>query len=99
MASKTFKIGEYATGGIISAEIKGEKVTIICKEWDFSKGSSRGSDQSGAKELMREERMTTDRSAARELENTLTEWTTSYYAGKIMEWIKSKTKFKNESIW
>ncbi len=99
MASKTFKIGEYATGGIITAEISGKKVTIICKEWDYSKGTRRGSDQSGAKELMREEKLTTDRSAQNDLERTLTEWTTSYYAGQIMDWIKSKTKFEDNSYW
>jgi hypothetical protein len=37
-ASKTFKIGEYAKGGVITAEVQGKVVTIIGKEWDTSQG-------------------------------------------------------------
>jgi hypothetical protein len=53
MATKTFKIGEYAKGGIITVEITGKVIVVIGKEWDFSTGSRRSSDQSNAKEFTR----------------------------------------------
>lgn len=39
MATKTFKIGEYCKGGIITVETKGSTVHIIAKEWDYSQGT------------------------------------------------------------
>jgi hypothetical protein len=92
--TKTFKIGEYAAGGIITIEINGKEVTIINKEWDFSKGSRRSSDQSGAKELQRAsiniEKNETE--AFYNIDDYLNELTTSYFSNKIIEWIKSKIK-------
>ena len=44
MNVKTFKIGEYAKGGIITVEIKGwsnSHIAVIGKEWDMSKGTRR----------------------------------------------------------
>ena len=55
MKTKTFKIGEYCKGGIITVEIRGKKIAIIGKEWDHSKGTRRSSDQKGAKEFDRVE--------------------------------------------
>jgi hypothetical protein len=97
MNVKTFKIGEYAKGGIITVEIKGwanDLIAVIGKEWDYSKGTRRSSDQKNAKEFTRKEVKTTDRDAERTLNNFLCDLTTSYYAGQIMDWIKSKTKFQ-----
>jgi hypothetical protein len=34
MASKTFKIGEYARGGIITAQTKRDGVLLQCKDWN-----------------------------------------------------------------
>ena len=93
MATKTWKIGEYCTGGIITVEIKGNKVAAIGKEWDYSKGTLRSSDQKNAKEFTRKEVKTTDIGAERTLDFFLCDLTTSYYAGQIMDWIKTKAKF------
>ena len=93
MASKTFKIGEYCKGGVITVEATAKKVTIIAKEWEFSQGSSKGSNQSKAKEWNRLEVPTTSSDAERQLDWFLFDLTTSYYAGQVMDWIKTKTKF------
>ena len=93
MATKTFKIGEYAKGGVITAEATKDKVTIIQKEWDYSKGSSKGSDQSNAKELTRVTVSTALRGSERTIDNYLCDLTSSYYAGQILDWVKTKTKF------
>ena len=98
MASKTFKLGEYAKGGVITAEASKRNVTIIAKEWDFSAGSNRGSNQSNAKEWNRLEVYTSSNDAERQLDNFLCDLTTSYYAGQIMDWIKTKTTF-TENDW
>ena len=99
MASKTFKIGEYAKGGIITIETKGNKVAIIGKEWDYSKGSNRGSDQSGAKEWTRLEVDAEEFDADRQMTMFLNDLTTSYYTDEIMKWIESKTKLNKRMFW
>lgn len=94
MAQKTFKIGEYCKGGIIQAIVKGDKVTVIGKDWDFSAGSNKGSDQSNAKEFTRKEVNVQNSTAKRDLEMFLIDLTTSYYTDTVIEWIESKVEFK-----
>jgi hypothetical protein len=93
-ATKTFKIGEYCKGGIITVEITGKVITIIGKNWDYSKGSNKGSDQSGAKEFTRGTVDTTDDNVYRKLYDFLSDLTTHYYSEQIIEWIMSKTELK-----
>ena len=95
MATKTFKIGEYCRGGVITVETTKTQVKVIAKEWDFSKGSSKGSDQSGAKEWNRLEVDLTDSGAERKVDFFLNELTTSYYSGEIIKWIETKLTFNN----
>ena len=96
MATKTFKIGESCRGGVITVEASAKKVTIIAKEWDFSQGSNKGSNQSNAKEWNRLEVSTNGSDAERQLDWFLFDLTTSYYTGQIMDWVKTKTKFTSE---
>jgi hypothetical protein len=70
---KTFKIGEYALGGIIQVEINGSKVTLRCKEWD-------------TKEVLFSETHRT--SDTMEIVHTLNDWTSCYYADKVLDYIK-----------
>jgi len=98
MATKTFKIGEYAKGGIITAIATNTKVTIITKEWDYSNGSKRGSNQSNAKELYRFDVDPRESDSRRKLTNYLTDESTPYYADKIVEWAEQHTKFE-KSFW
>lgn len=93
-STKTWKIGEYCKGGIITVEITGKVIVVIGKEWDYSKGSNRGSDQSNAKEFTRGTITSEDYNAERKLYMFLTELTTSYYADQVLEWIKTKVQFK-----
>lgn len=96
MKTKTFKIGESARGGIITVEIKGKVISVIGKEWDYSKGSRRSSDQSNAKEFTRGTVLSTDRQVERKLSDFLCDLTTYYYSEIIIDWIKSKIEFKPE---
>jgi len=82
MAKKTWKIGEYAKGGIITAEVKGNSVTII------------GLNQFNGKEFTRLTVNVENSNARRELDFFLIDLTTSYYTDKILEWIETKVKFK-----
>jgi hypothetical protein len=86
---KTWKLGEVCRGGIITVETKGQSVAIIGKEWDYSKGTMRGSNQSNAKEWIRLEVSANDREFSRKASNFLYDLTTSYHTDKIMEWINS----------
>ena len=86
---KTWKIGEYCKGGIITAEVTKTKVLIIGKDWDMSAGSNRSSNQSNAKEFTRLELDTAKViDMMGEASNFLHDLTTSYYSGQVMDWIK-----------
>jgi len=98
MATKTFKIGEYCRGGVITIETTKTQVKVIAKEWDYSKGHSKGSDQSNAKEWNRLEVNLSSSDAERSIDWFLFDLTTSYYAGEILEWIKTKVTF-NDNNW
>ena len=95
-ATKTWKIGEYCKGGVITVEITGKVINIIGKDWDYSTGSNKSSNQSKAKEFAR---LTLNMVYPYLLADThskcfmfLTDLTTSYYADQILDWIKSKLK-------
>jgi hypothetical protein len=90
MATKTFKIGEYAKGGIITVEITGKVIVVIGKEWDYSTGSRRSSDQTNAKEFTRGTVASTDRDGERKVNNFLCDLTTPYYAGQILDKYQNK---------
>jgi hypothetical protein len=87
---KTWKIGEYAKGGVITVEINGNAINIIGKEWDSSQGYSKGSNQSNAKEFTRRTILSNDIDAKNKMFFFLTDLTTAYYADNIIQWIKSK---------
>jgi len=95
MKTKTFKLGEICRGGVITVEIKGNKIAVIAKDWDFSAGSSKSSNQSNAKEWDRLEVDVNDRSSEGEIDNFLNDLTTSYWADNILTWIKTKISFKS----
>jgi hypothetical protein len=94
--TKTWKIGEYAKGGVITVEIQGKVITVIGKDWDMSQGTRRGSNQSNAKEFTRGTTLATDPKARRHLNNFLNDLTTSYYSDKIIEWIESKVELSGD---
>lgn len=98
-ATKTFKIGEYAKGGVITVEIRGKIITIIGKDWDFSAGSNKGSSQKNAKEFTRGTILSTQEDAERQILNFLNELTTSYHADNILKWIKSKVELYKSLRW
>jgi hypothetical protein len=95
MAKKTWKLGEVCKGGIITIETTKTQVKVIAKEWDFSKGSNKGSDQSGAKEWDRLEVNLSDSGAEKKVDWFLWDLTTSYWSGEILDWIKTKVEFKS----
>ena len=99
MAKKTFKIGERCKGGIITIETKGKKVAVIGKDWDFSQGSKKSSNQTNAKEWTRLEVDSTLSGSRRQIDNFLNDLTSSYYADKVMDFIESKVEFPQTFGW
>ena len=86
MATKTFKIGEYAKGGIIKVTTSKDKIDIkVIDMFD--------------NEVIEHIEYTFDEEQAkincsdleRMISNFLHEITTSYYTEKVMKWIKDKT--------
>jgi hypothetical protein len=94
-ATKTWKIGEYCQGGVLTVEITGKVIAIIGKEWDTSTGYNKSSDQSNAKEFTRGTVTADDSEAYRKMYFFLTDLTTSYYADTILKWIETKVKLNN----
>jgi hypothetical protein len=92
---KTFNIGECCQGGVITAIATEEKVIIIGKEWDYSAGSNRNSNQKNAKEFIRIEVSTQDSNAKMTLDNFLNNLTTCYYADQVLDWVGSQTKLES----
>ena len=86
MATKTWKIGEYCKGGIITIETTKTQVKVICKEW------------CDKKEWNRFEVNLSNSDAESKLDWFLFELTTSYYVGEIMDWIRTKVTF-NDNNW
>ena len=86
MATKTFKIGEYCKGGIITIETTKTQVKVICKEW------------SDNKEWNRLEVNLSSSDAESKIDWFLFDLTTSYYVGEIMDWIRTKVTF-NDNNW
>ena len=98
-ATKTWKLGELARGGVITVETTAKKVTIIAKDWDFSKGSNKSSDQSKAKEFDRETYNATDNNVERQMMDFLEDLTTHYYASEVVKWIKTKVELQSRFDW
>ena len=96
MARKTFKLGELCQGGIITVETNPSTVTIIGKVWDMSQGTLKASNQSNAKEFCRKsfDISSSPSRAEFEMDDELNRLTTSYYADKILTWIKTKVDLK-----
>ena len=82
MATKTFKIGEYCKGGVITAVATEKQISIIGKEWGTMK------------EFTRLDVATENESAFRQMDDFLCDLTTNYYACKVIEWVESKVKLK-----
>ena len=99
MATKTFKIGERAKGGVITAETTKDTITLIAKLWDTSAGYTKSSNQSNAKEMYRITVDVNDSKAHWKLFNWASEESTSYHADEIIKWVKSKVELKKDSMW
>lgn len=88
MKTKTFKIGEYCKGGVITAITTPATITLIGKDWDLSAGTKKSSNQSNAKEFARIEIPNDGRNQQRMFE-FLTDLTTVYYADKVINWVNA----------
>lgn len=99
MATKTFKIGEYCKGGIITVEITGTKVAVIGKDWNHANGGRR-SQQKNNKEWTRLEVNTKEGSEGRrKVDFFLNDLTSCYYADTVLDWIETKVKFESIMDW
>jgi len=97
--TKTWKLGEICRGGIITVEVTGQKIAIIGKEWDYSKGSNRGSNQSNAKEWTRLEVEAHEHNAERQVSNFLHDLTHSWAVDEIEKWIKPQVTYTINHFW
>lgn len=79
-AQKKFKIGEYAIGGIIQVQIAGKVILIKALDWETNK------------EVLTGSVLTTDLNSYSKASDFLNELTSYYYAEKVLDWIKTKTK-------
>jgi hypothetical protein len=76
MATKTFKIGEYAVGGIIQVRTTSESINIDALDWNSKQ------------KIMGREFQVRAMNLTNEIDNYLNELTSSYYADKVLNYIK-----------
>ncbi len=86
-ATKTFSIGENCKGGVITAEVNGKQLTIIGKDFDYTKKRNQ---QQNAKEWCRFGVQTDAVNAQMKAFMILSDLTTAYYADQVLEWAKTK---------
>jgi hypothetical protein len=83
-ATKTFKIGEYAVGGIVIVNIIGKAIFINFADWN-------------SKETLLTGSTTSDNLNSRYIISEFLNENTSYHwADTILKWIESKVTLKNE---
>ena len=76
MATKTFKIGEYAVGGIIQVRTTSDSINIDALYWNSKQ------------KIMGREFQVRAMNLTNEIDNYLNELTSSYYADKVLNYIK-----------
>lgn len=76
MATKTFKIGEYAVGGIIQVRTTSDSINIDALDWNSKQ------------KIMGREFQVRAMNLTNEIDNYLNELTSSYYADKVLNYIK-----------
>lgn len=81
MATKTFKIGEYAVGGIIQVRTTSETINIDALDWTTKE------------KLVGREFQVNAKDVDYDIINYLNELTSSYYAEKVFDFIKEKVTF------
>jgi hypothetical protein len=99
MATKTWKLGEVCRGGVITIETTKTQVKVIAKEWDTSKGFSKGSDQSQAKEWNRLEVNIAEKDSRSKIDWFLSDLTTYYWTDEILKWIETKVDLQKSKFW
>ena len=99
MATKTWRLGEVCRGGVITIETTKTQVKVIAKEWDTSKGFSKGSDQSQAKEWNRLEVNIAEKDSRSKIDWFLSDLTTSYWTDEILKWIETKVDLQKSKFW
>ena len=98
MATKTFKLGEWARGGVIVASVDKEKIEISVRDWDTKAGYNRGSSQKNAKEIEHYTYYLNESKLYWNLYSKLADITTHYYAETIIEWLESKADKKIKTL-
>jgi hypothetical protein len=76
-ATKSFKIGEYAVGGIIKVDVTGKVIQVKNLDWNTKEEVQSGSC------------MTYEPNARQKLMDYLEDVTSYFYAEKVMTWIQS----------
>lgn len=84
MNTKTFKIGEYAIGGIIKVDIHGKVIQIKCLDYFTEEEITTGSV------------LSTQPNVANQISEFLNDITTCYYSDKILNWIESKVNLNKQ---
>ena len=87
MTTKTFKIGEYAVGGIIKVTTSNDEIIVKTIDWE-------------TKDELSTYKVNPKKMDARyDMLNVLNEITTHYYSERILEWIEAQITFKTEFTW
>lgn len=93
MATKQFKIGEYAVGGIIKVDVSIESVTIQALDYN-----TKSVVQTQTFTLNRSFLGAVDSEKYWAMKDFLNDLTSSYYADKVMEYIETTAHIEHQNF-
>lgn len=91
MATKTWRIGEYANYGIWQVVIEKDKVRLIGKSWD-TKEVMEEIEIPYSKSLFTGEMESNGQSLRNVVYRMMEEQSTSYYGNEVADWVDEKVK-------
>ena len=92
MKTNTWRIGEYAKGGIITLETDDKTVDIICKQMLYNSGSKQDGPELQRKTIDLKPEYGPNPFIA--VSDELNDLTSSYWAEQIMDWLQENSRFK-----
>lgn len=92
--NKLFKIGESCQGGVLEAQINGNRITVIAREWQYGKYKRGQVTANNSPEFDRITVYANQPNSRQRLFMWLTEKTTSFYADQVLDFLSANSELK-----
>lgn len=92
--NKLFKIGESCQGGVLEAQINGNQLTVIAREWQYGTYNRAQVTAKNSPEFDRITVSATEPNARNTIYNWLVDKTTDYYADQVLDFLSANSELK-----